>query len=71
MNEYIPVTFIVDGGISAGKSTFIQIMTEELNKRNITHNVFKEEINDKKILKDYYNNPYENGFKLQDHIIVL
>ena len=69
MNEYIPVTFIVDGGISAGKSTFIQIMTEELNKRNITHNVFKEEINDKKILEDYYNNPYENGFKLQDHII--
>ena len=67
MNEpieetYEAVTFIVEGNIGAGKSTFIRKLTEELNRRGITYKVYKEEINNE-VLNKYYDNPQENGYE--------
>src|SRR5271170_3097794 len=69
MNKYKPITFIVEGGIGAGKSTLILAVTKELNKRNIVYTLLEEELYDKQILKDFNNKPGENGFKFQEYII--
>jgi deoxyadenosine/deoxycytidine kinase/8-oxo-dGTP pyrophosphatase MutT (NUDIX family) len=72
MNEYKkykPVTFIVKGGIGAGKTTLIEKVTEELRKRNIVYTLLEEELHNKQILKDFNNKPKENGFEFQNYII--
>src|SRR5271170_1375119 len=69
MNKYKPVTFIVEGGIGAGKSTLISAVTKELEKRNIAHILLEEELHNKQILKDFNKKPEENGFKFQEYII--
>src|SRR5271170_539932 len=65
---YEAVTFIVEGNIGAGKSTFIRKLTEELNRRGIIYKVYKEEINNE-VLNKYYDNPQENGYEFQEKII--
>src|SRR5271154_1150082 len=68
MNKYKPVTFIVEGGIGAGKSTLIEKITRELEKMNVACTILKEEY-DKQILKEFNDNPKEKGFEFQNYII--
>ena len=71
MYKYKPISLVIEGGIGAGKSTFIRELIKELDKKEITYKQHTEEMYIKKELGEYYEKSKEKAYNFQKGITIL
>src|SRR5438552_3495344 len=69
MYKYKPISLIIEGGIGAGKNTFIGELIKELNKKGITYKQHTEEMYIKRELGEYYEKSKKRAYDFQKGII--